>query len=78
MFRVLFVIHRRIDAHLLAMAPRLRFIQRNGLGYDNIVVADVRAAGIPAAYTPGANATAVAEHTILLMLVLLHILYSSF
>jgi phosphoglycerate dehydrogenase-like enzyme len=68
---VLLVIHRRIDTRLLAMAPRVRFIQRSGIGYDNIVVADVRAAGIPAAYTPGANADTVAEHAIMLMLVLL-------
>jgi lactate dehydrogenase-like 2-hydroxyacid dehydrogenase len=61
----------RIDAARLAMAPRLRLIQQLGTGYDNIDVAAVRAAGIPAAHNPGANASAVAEHTIMLMLVLL-------
>lgn len=67
----LFTMAGRIDAARLAMAPRLRLIQQIGTGYDNIDVAAVRAAGIPAAHNPGANAIAVAEHTIMLMLVLL-------
>jgi len=68
---MLLVGHRRIDAALLDLAPRVRFIQRLGAGYDNIDVAAVAARGIPAAYTPGANAAAVAEQTIALMLALL-------
>lgn len=67
----LFTMTGRIDAARLAMAPRLRLIQQLGTGYDNIDVAAVRSAGIPAAHNPGANAIAVAEHTIMLMLVLL-------
>jgi phosphoglycerate dehydrogenase-like enzyme len=67
---VLFVIHRHIDAQLLALAPRARLIQRNSIGYENIDLEAATAAGIPVAYTPGANAGAVAEHTIMLMLVL--------
>ena len=67
---VLFVLHRPIDAPLLALAPNVRLIQRNGIGYENIDHAAATAAGIPVAYTPGANAGAVAEHTILLMLAL--------
>ena len=66
---ILMVVHRRIDAELLAYAPRVRFIQRSGLGHENIIVEDTNAAGIPAAYTPGANAGAVAEHAIMHMLV---------
>jgi phosphoglycerate dehydrogenase-like enzyme len=61
----------RIDAARLAMAPRLRLVQQLGTGYDNIDVAAVRAAGVPATHNPGANAIAVAEHTVMLMLVLL-------
>jgi D-3-phosphoglycerate dehydrogenase len=68
---VLLTMTGRIDAARLALAPRLRLIQQLGTGYDNIDVAAVRAAGIPAAHNPGANAIAVAEHTIMLMLVLL-------
>lgn len=62
---------RQIDARTLALAPRVRFIQQGGAGYDNIDVAATAAAGIPVAYNPGVNATAVAEHTLMLTLVLL-------
>lgn len=68
---VLLSARRQIDARTLALAPRVRFIQQGGAGYDNIDVAAVAAAGIPVAYNPGVNATAVAEHTLMLMLVLL-------
>jgi lactate dehydrogenase-like 2-hydroxyacid dehydrogenase len=68
---VLLTMTGRIDAARLALAPWLRLIQQLGTGYDNIDVAAVRAAGIPAAHNPGANAIAVAEHTIMLILVLL-------
>jgi phosphoglycerate dehydrogenase-like enzyme len=68
---ILLVIHRKVDAHLLSLLPHARFIQRVGVGYDNLDLGALQAAGIVAAYTPGANAAAVAEHTILLMLALL-------
>ena len=56
---------------MLARAPRLRFIQKWGTGYDKI---DLRAAarrGIPVAITAGANADTVAEHAVTLMLAVL-------
>jgi phosphoglycerate dehydrogenase-like enzyme len=62
---------RRIDARLLALAPRARFVQLTSIGYDNVDIAAVHDAGVLAAYCPGACAVAVAEHTIMLMLVLL-------
>lgn len=68
---ILLVIHRKVDARLLSSAPHVRFVQRVGVGYDNLDLAALQAAGVIAAYTPGANAVAVAEHTILLMLALL-------
>src|SRR6266496_4419786 len=74
---VLLVLHRRIDAATLALAPRVRFVQRAGIGYDNIDVAALATAGVLVAYTPGANAAGVAEHTILLMLALLKRLMSA-
>jgi phosphoglycerate dehydrogenase-like enzyme len=49
----------------------VRFVQRCGVGYDNLDLPALAAAGVQAAYTPGANAGAVAEHAILLMLALL-------
>ncbi len=65
------VIQRKVDARLLSFVPRVRFIQRIGVGYDNLDLDALQAAGVVAAYTPGANVEAVAEHTILLMLALL-------
>ena len=68
---ILIVIQRKVDARLLSIMPRVRFVQRVGVGYDNLDLEALQAAGVVAAYTPGANAVAVAEHTILLMLALL-------
>jgi len=68
---ILLVIQRKVDARLLSIVPRVRFVQRVGVGYDNLDLEALQAAGVVAAYTPGANAVAVAEHTILLMLALL-------
>jgi phosphoglycerate dehydrogenase-like enzyme len=59
---------RPIDAATLAQAPRVRFIQQLGAGYDSIDLAAVNAAGVLVACNPGANAVGVAEHTVLLML----------
>ena len=68
---ILLVIQRKVAARLLSIVRRLRFVQRVGVGYDNLDLEALQAAGVVAAYTPGANAVAVAEHTILLMLALL-------
>ncbi len=68
---VFLVIHRRIDRHVLDTARRLRFVQRFGVGYDNIDLGAARERGVTVAYTPGANAYAVAEHTVMLILALM-------
>lgn len=68
---VLLVVFRRIDASTLALAPQVRFVQKLGIGYDNIDSVALAAAGVLVGHTPGANAAGVAEHTILLMLALL-------
>jgi phosphoglycerate dehydrogenase-like enzyme len=68
---ILLVIHRNVDSHLLSLTPHVRFVQCVAVGYDNLDLEALQAAGVVAAYTPGANAVAVAEHTILLMLALL-------
>jgi phosphoglycerate dehydrogenase-like enzyme len=59
---------RSIDAAALAMAPRARFIQQFGAGYDPVDVATVNARNVLVAHNPGVNAAGVAEHTLLLML----------
>src|SRR5437879_3766303 len=62
----------RIDARTLGLIPSVRFIQHAAIGYDNLDLAAITAAGIPAANNAGFCATSVAEHTVMLMLVLLH------
>lgn len=62
---------RRIDATLLTLAPRVRFVQMIGAGYDTVDVSAAADAGVMVAYNPGVNADGVAEHTLMLMLALL-------
>ena len=56
------------DAQLLAAAPKLRLIGRAGVGVDNIDAAEATRRGIVVMNTPGANAVAVAELTLGLMI----------
>jgi D-3-phosphoglycerate dehydrogenase len=58
----------RIDEAVLANAPRLRLIQHQGVGYDNVDVEAARRRGVPVGTTPEGTTVGVAEHTILLML----------
>ena len=51
----------RIDAELLAAAPRLAFVQQPTVGVEHIDLAACAAAGVPVANTAGVNAVAVAE-----------------
>lgn len=52
----------------LAAAPKLRVIARYGVGYESVDLAAAAARGIPVTNTPGANADAVADHAVALML----------
>jgi D-3-phosphoglycerate dehydrogenase len=56
------------DATLLAAAPKLRVIGRAGVGVDNIDTDAATRQGIVVMNTPGANAVAVAELTLGLMI----------
>jgi len=56
------------DAALLEHAKQLRVIGRAGVGVDNIELDAATRKGIAVMNTPGANAVAVAEHTLALML----------
>src|SRR5712671_4916748 len=56
------------DAALLANAKKLRVIGRAGVGVDNIDLDAATRQGIAVMNTPGANAVAVAEHTMGMML----------
>src|SRR5579884_2570634 len=57
-----------VNAEVLKSAHKLRVIGRAGVGVDNIDLDAATKAGIAVMNTPGANAVAVAEHTIALML----------
>ena len=60
----------RIEAADIRSARRLKVIGKHGVGLDNIDIRTATAERIPVVYTPEANANAVAEHTLALMLVL--------
>src|SRR5439155_16522921 len=60
----------RVDGDVLAAAPRLKHVQHQGVGYDNIEVAACRERGVTVALTPEGTTVAVAEHTFLLILAL--------
>ena len=58
----------QVDAGLLEHAHKLRVIGRAGVGVDNIDLEAATRKGIAVMNTPGANAVAVAEHTLAMML----------
>lgn len=57
----------RVDADLIARAPKLRVIGRAGAGVDTIDVTAATTRGIVVVNAPGGNAVAAAEHTLALM-----------
>lgn len=60
----------QVDAQFIEQSPDLKVIAKHGVGVDNIDLEAANAHGIPVVYTPTANANAVAEHTLALMLAL--------
>ncbi len=65
---VLLHVLERVTASSIEQAPRLRLIQKLGVGVDTIDLEAARARGIAVCNMPGANTRAVAELTLLLML----------
>lgn len=66
-----------VGGDMLDRAHRLKLIQRLGRGYDNIDLAAAGRRGIPVCGMPDFNAATVAEHTLMLMLVLLRRVFDS-
>ncbi len=58
----------RVDAGLLAAAPRLRIVARAGTGVDNVDLDAASANGVLVVNAPGANSVSVAEHAMALLL----------
>ena len=58
----------KITAEALSHAPKLKMIQRTGVGLDSLDLDTIRARGIPLYVNQGVNARSVAEHTLLLIL----------
>lgn len=59
-----------VDAAAMDASPNLRIVARHGVGVDDVDLAAARARGILVARAPGSNTTAVAEHTLALILAL--------
>jgi phosphoglycerate dehydrogenase-like enzyme len=62
---------RNMAGEFFRSAPKLKLVQLLSAGYDRVDVEAARKAGVPVANNGGANAIAVAEHTVLLMLAVL-------
>jgi phosphoglycerate dehydrogenase-like enzyme len=60
----------RIDAEVMAAAPKLRLVVQYGAGLEGVDHEAAAARGIPVRNVPGVNARAVAEHALFLMLAL--------
>ncbi len=65
-----------VDAGFIARAPKLRLIQKWGVGLNTIDLDAARARGIRVANMPGTNSRAVAEYTLLSMLACLRRLHA--
>jgi D-3-phosphoglycerate dehydrogenase len=57
-----------VDDRHLAAAPNLKIVARHGTGYDAVDLAAAARRGVLVTNTPGANAEAVADHTVGLVL----------
>jgi phosphoglycerate dehydrogenase-like enzyme len=65
---VLWHVLKRCTAEMIAAAPKLRLIQKIGVGVNTIDLEAAKARGIPVCNLPGTNSRAVAELTLALML----------
>ncbi len=59
---------RPVDARVLEAAPALKLVQKIGVGVNTIDLDMARARGVAVCNMPGSNSSAVAEHTLALML----------
>ncbi|MGH7302940.1 MAG: hypothetical protein ACRELZ_06595, partial [Candidatus Rokuibacteriota bacterium] len=62
---------RPIAGEFFRSAPKLKLVQLLSAGYDRVDIESARKAKVPVANNGGANAIAVSEHAIMLMLAVL-------
>src|SRR5262245_63649556 len=62
---------RQMGGEFFRAAPKLKLVQLLSAGYDRVDVEAARKAKVPVANNGGANAIAVAEHTLMLILAVL-------
>ena len=62
---------RQMGGEFFRSAPNLKLVQLLSAGYDHVDIEAARKAGVPVCNNGGANAIAVAEHTIMLILAVL-------
>ncbi len=65
---ILIVRSEKISAEIIDALPKLKLVIRAGAGFDNIDIAHARKKNIDVMNTPGANANAVAEEVIAMIL----------
>jgi len=68
---VLWHVLRPVDREVIGRAPRLKLVQKIGVGVNTIDLEYARSKGIAVCNMPGTNSAAVAEHTIALILAVL-------
>lgn len=66
----LLVVSKKLEHDILSQAKNAKFIQKLGIGFDNVDIKAANQLGLPVCNTPGANSAGVAEFTILLILAL--------
>ncbi|MGH1359330.1 MAG: NAD(P)-dependent oxidoreductase [Burkholderiaceae bacterium] len=59
-----------VHEQILAAAPKLKIVQRLGVGFETLNLKDCAAHGVPACNIEGVNKEAVAEHAMMFMLAL--------
>ena len=59
---------QRIDQEILDKAPKVKMIQRTGVGLDSLDLDYIHSINLPIYVNKGVNAISVAEHTLMLML----------
>jgi phosphoglycerate dehydrogenase-like enzyme len=62
---------RQMGGEFFRSAPQLKLVQLLSAGYDRVDIEAARKAGVPVSNNGGANAIAVAEHTLMLILAVL-------